>query len=85
MNKSQNQLLSSFHSHVMRLLAIFGFLPTEMTVFPTLSYTSTSEIPKLPYTWSLEIVFPWGGAFAYRPFLFEHFQFCSILSNIRSE
>ena len=28
----------------------YAFLPTEMTVFPVLSYTSTSEIPTLSYT-----------------------------------
>ena len=28
----------------------WAFLPTEMTVFPVLSYTSTSEIPTLSYT-----------------------------------
>ena len=39
-----------FHSHKMRLLALLGILRTELTDFPTLSYTSTSEIPTLSYT-----------------------------------
>ena len=45
-----------------------GFLPTEMTVFPILSYTSTSEIPNLSYTWGLKMVPLPGGASPYRPF-----------------
>ena len=34
MNKSQNQLLSSFHSQVMRLLAIFGLSTNRNDSFP---------------------------------------------------
>ena len=45
-----------------------GFLPTEMTVFPILSYTSASEIPNLSYTWGLKMVPLPGGASPYRPF-----------------
>ena len=45
-----------------------GFLPTEMTVFPILLYTSTSEIPNLSYTWGLKKVPLPGGTSPYRPF-----------------
>ena len=38
-----------------------------MTDFTTLSYTSTSEIPALSYTWSLKRLPLLGGAFPYRP------------------
>ena len=38
-----------------------------MTDFPTLSYTSTSEIPTLSYTWSLKKVPLLGKASPYRP------------------
>ena len=36
----------------MHLLAPLAFLKTEMTDFPTISCSSTSEIPTLSYTWS---------------------------------
>ena len=42
-------------------------LQTKMTDFPTLSCTSTSENPALPYTWSLKKVPLSGGASPYRP------------------
>ena len=38
-----------------------------MTDFTTLSYTSTSEIPALSYTWSLKRLPLLGGASPYRP------------------
>ena len=38
-----------------------------MTDFTTLSYTSTSEIPALSYTWSLKRLPLLGEAFPYRP------------------
>ena len=34
--------------------ALLGLLKTEMTAFPTLSYTLTNVIPTLWYTWSLK-------------------------------
>ena len=42
------------------MLAFGAFLPTEMTDFPTLSYTSTSEIATLSNAWSLKNVAPFG-------------------------
>ena len=56
-------------SHKIHLLAHWALSQTQMTVFPTLSYTSTSKIPtlNLSYTWSLEKVNRSGGASPYRP------------------
>ena len=39
-------------SYVPRKIAIFGPLQIEMRDLPTLSYTSTNEIPSLSYTWA---------------------------------
>ena len=39
------------HSHKMHLFAIFVLFMTKVTDFPTLSYTLTSGIPTLLYTW----------------------------------
>ena len=41
---------SLFRSHKVHLLAFYASLQIEMTDFPTLSYTSTSEIPTISYT-----------------------------------
>ena len=38
-----------------------------MTDFPTLSYTSTREIPTLSYTWNVKKVTLYDGASPYRP------------------
>ena len=38
-----------FQSHKMNLSALLGLLQTEMTDFPSLSYTTTSEIPTFSY------------------------------------
>ena len=43
-----------FHGHKMLLWALLSLLTTEMTDFPTLSYTSTNVILTLWYTWSLK-------------------------------
>ena len=43
-----------FHDHKMLLWALLSLLTTEMTDFPTLSYTSTNVILTLWYTWSLK-------------------------------
>ena len=42
------------HSH--ELLALWDILQTEMTDFPTLSYTSTSDFTTLSHTWSVKKV-----------------------------
>ena len=51
--QSLNQKVSwLFHSHRMHLPALFSivfFLPTKMTDFPILSYTSITEIPTEPF------------------------------------
>ena len=47
-----------FHNNKIYLLAIWAFLQTEKTDFPTLLLTSTGEIPTLSYTWSLKKVPP---------------------------
>ena len=39
------------HSHKMHLFAIFVLFMTKVTDFPILSYTLTSGIPTLSYTW----------------------------------
>ena len=54
-NKSQNQNVFSTFSEPLKTLtasvsplgSFYGFLRSGMTVFPSLSYTSTSEIPTL--------------------------------------
>ena len=38
-----------FQSRKMNLLALLGLLQTEMTDFPSLSHTTTSEIPSFSY------------------------------------
>ena len=58
MNKSQNQNVSSNP---------FGLSSTEITDFPTLSCTSTSEIPTLSWPWGLYKVPLSGAASPYRP------------------
>ena len=48
MNKSQTRtFFQLFHINKMHLLALWAFSQTKMTDFPTLLYTSTSEIPTL--------------------------------------
>ena len=48
MNKSQTRtFFQLFHTNKMHLLALWAFSQTKMTDFPTLLYTSTSEIPTL--------------------------------------
>ena len=45
MNKLQNQIVfSTLFKKKKNLVALWAFLPTKMTDFPTLLYTSTSEI-----------------------------------------
>ena len=57
MNRSQNQnILLTFHSYKVHLLALLGLLTTKMTDFPTLSHSSTNEIPTNSYRWSLKKV-----------------------------
>ena len=60
-------LLTNGASSTYLLLALWTILQTHMTDFPTLSYTSTSKIPTLWCTWSLEKVPLSGGASLYRP------------------
>ena len=45
-----------FHSYKVHLLALLGLLTTKMTDFPTLSHSSTNEIPTNSYRWSLKKV-----------------------------
>ena len=47
-----NRVTSSVicYSHKMQLLALLDLLQTTITDFPSLSHTSTSEIPTLSYT-----------------------------------
>ena len=45
-----------FHSYKVHLLALLGLLTTKMTDFPTLSHSSTNEIPTNSYHWSLKKV-----------------------------
>ena len=45
-----------FHSYKVHLLALLGLWQTKMTDFPTLSYSSTNEIPTNSYRWSLKKV-----------------------------
>ena len=49
----------------MHLLALLGFLKTEMPDFSTLSHTLTGEIPTLSYTWNLKKVPLLGGAISH--------------------
>ena len=77
--KSQNQTVYSalFKATQCTCRPFFGFIPTEMTVFPTLSYTSTSEIPTLSDTRRLKIngtSFGWIAT-PYRPFQGVHLGF----------
>ena len=50
----------------MHLLALLGIVHTEITDFPTLSYTSTYEIWPPVYIGSLKNVLLSGEAFLYR-------------------
>ena len=43
------------------MLAFWAFLPAEMTDFPTLSYTSTSEISTLSYAEAWKMLLLSGG------------------------
>ena len=64
---SQKQVIfSTIHSQEIVLLVLY-VLQTEMTDFPILSYTSTSKIPTLSYTWCLKKIAFSGGAFPYWP------------------
>ena len=56
-----------FHCVKMHLLALLSLFTDEMAYFPTHSYTSTSEIPKISFTWRLKKVPLWGVASPYRP------------------
>ena len=56
-----------FHCLKMHLLALLSLFTDEMTCLPTHSYTSTSEIPNISFTWKLKKVTLWGGASPYRP------------------
>ena len=56
-----------FHCIKMHLLALLSLFTDKMAYFPTHSYTSTSEIPKISFTWRLKKVPVWGGASPYRP------------------
>ena len=49
MSKSQS-FVDSFAALKYICYPVLAFLLTEMTDFPTLSYTSTNEIPTLLYT-----------------------------------
>ena len=55
-----------FQVHKMRLLVIFGHFTDRNDSLPTLSYTSTNEIPHLSYTWNLKKVRLSDGASPYR-------------------
>ena len=74
--KSQNQTVYSalFKATQCICRPFFGFIPTKMTVFPTLSYTSPSELPTLSDTRRLKIngtPFGWITT-PYRPFQGVH-------------
>ena len=63
LNKSQTRTFSQlFHTNKMHLLALWAFLQTKMTDFPTLLYTSTYKIPAprpdrgTPFRWSLLVL-----------------------------
>ena len=63
------RFFSTLWSHKSHLLALWTLLQTQMTDFPSLSYTSTSKIPTLSYTWSLRKIPLSGRASPYRPLL----------------
>ena len=68
LNKSQKQnVFSTFSQPLNASLRPVGPLPTKMTDFLTVSYTSTSKIHTLLYTWSLKKVPLSGGASRYKP------------------
>ena len=56
-----------FHCIKMHLLALLSLFTDEMAYFPTHSYTSTSEIHNISFTWRLKKVTLWGVASPYRP------------------
>ena len=49
-----------FHCLKMHLLALLSLFTDEMTYFATHSYTSTSEIHNISFTWRLKKVTLWG-------------------------
>ena len=68
-NKTPNQnIISTFSQSQIPFVSPVGPLYRQKkTVFPTLSYTSMSEIPILPHTLSLKKGPLLGGASLYRP------------------
>ena len=61
-----------FQSYKVHLLALLGLWQTKMTDFPTLSYSSTNEIPTNSYRWSLKKVPLWGRTSLYKPLSGAH-------------